>query len=127
MAKKNPRPRAIAAPMDTPRPIRKFWMSPELHAAAMAYASDNRTTISELIRAQLVDITRDPLDDSVMTAADETQVTANVSAAVDDELYFAAKDAAYPTRKSMTSLVRRRLLFILEREGALPARETALV
>lgn len=118
MTKKSPTARPYADRMDSPRPIRKFWMSPDLHAAVAAYASDNRTTISELIREALVDVQRDPRDESVMTAYDEPSSSNAVSAAVDDELYYGAKDAAYPTRKSLTSLVRRRLLLRLEREGA---------
>lgn len=117
MTKKNPNARPAAEPLDVPRPIRKFWMSSSLHVALAAYASDNRTTISELVREALADVRRDPQDESVMTAYDEPSSSNSVSAAVDDELYFGAKDAAYPTRKSLTSLVRRRLLLRLERDG----------
>ena len=117
MTKRNPNARPFAPALDVRRPIRKFWMSPELHAAIAAYASDNRTTTSELVREALVDVLRDPLDESAMTAYDEPSSSNSVSAAVDDELYYGAKDAAYPTRKSLTSLVRRRLLLRLERAG----------
>ena len=117
MTKPNPNARPLAPRLDEPRPVRKFWMSEELHTAASEYARSRRSTLSELIRTVLADIQRDPLDESVMTEYDETSTTNSVSAAVDDDLYFGAKDAAYPTRKSLTSLVRRRLLHILETEG----------
>lgn len=118
MTKRNPNARPLAAPLEAVRPIRKFWMSPALHTAVADYARDNRTTVSELVREALADVQRDPLDESAMTAYDEPSSSNSVSAAVDDELYYGAKDAAYPTRKSLTSLVRRRLLHRLEQEGA---------
>jgi len=118
MTKRNPNARPLAPHLEAVRPIRKFWMSPALHVAIAEYAKANRTTISELVREALVDVQRDPRDESVMTAYDEPSSSNSVSAAVDDELYFGAKDAAYPTRKSLTSLVRRRLLLRLERDGA---------
>jgi hypothetical protein len=120
MTKPSVTARAYAERLETPRPIRKFWMSHELQEAASAYAWDNRSTLSELIREQLRDIERQPINMVQMTEYDSPSSSNSVSVAVEDELYLAAKDAAYPTRKSMTSLVRRRLLRILEREGRWP-------
>ena len=117
MTKKNPDARPTAERLAVPRAIRKFWMSAELQAAAVEYAHSQRTTISQLVRDQLVDIERNPLDPTRLSDVDAPSSSNHVSVAVEDELYLGAKDSAYPTRHSLTSLVRRRLVKILESEG----------
>jgi hypothetical protein len=110
--------RPTARPLDEPRLIRKFWMSKELHKATVVYAQMIGSTTSAVIRDQLEDIVLEPLDTTRMTEHDDKKAsTHTVSVAVDDTLYLDAKDAAYPTRQSMTSLVRRRLLHIMEQNG----------
>jgi hypothetical protein len=52
-----------------------------------------------------------------MSVDDSPSTTNSVSVAVDDDLYLGAKDAAYPTRKSLTSLLRRRIMLELVNEG----------
>jgi hypothetical protein len=118
MTKKNPLARPyVDRTMGEVRPIRKFWMSETMHDAASGYARSQRSTLSQLIRDQLVDVQREPLNERKMTPYDEPSSTKSVSVAVDDELFYGAKDTAYPTRHSLSSLVRRRILKILETEG----------
>jgi hypothetical protein len=117
MTKKREDARAYPERLKEARPVRKFWMSYELHTAASSYARANHSTLSELIREQLVDIKANPLNQRRMTDYDSPSSSNSVSVSVEDELFLGAKDAAYPTRNSLTSLVRRRLLKILESEG----------
>ena len=117
MTKKNPNARPLAAPLDEPRVIRKFWMSTELRDATQDLAYRERSTLSELVREALADVRVQPVNSLTMSVNDSPSSKHSVSVAVDDELYFGAKDAAYPTRKSVTSLVRRRLIRRLEEAG----------
>jgi hypothetical protein len=109
--------RPKATPGDTPRKIRKFWMSEQMHTKLGELAWQRNTTASELIRAHLVDISINPLNPKAMADVDAPSTKNSVSVAVDDELYYGAKDAAYPTRKSLTSLLRRRIMLDLQNEG----------
>lgn len=110
-----PRPMAKRGP--TPRKIRKFWMSPRMHTQLAELAYQRRTTVSDIIRGHLEDIKANPLNPATMSDTDAPSIENSVSVAVDDELYLGAKDAAYPTRKSLTSLLRRRIMFDLEAAG----------
>lgn len=110
-------PRKKAAPGLEPRKIRKFWMSPQMHRQLTELAYRRRTTVSEIIREKLADIKENPLNPKVMSDLDAPSIENSVSVAVDDTLYLGAKDAAYPTRKSLTSLLRRRIMHDLIAEG----------
>jgi len=110
-------PRPKAKPGLEPRKIRKFWMSPQMHTKLTDLAWQRRTTVSEIIREHLKDIKANPLNPTAMSDFDSPSIENSVSVAVDDELYLGAKDAAYPTRKSLTSLLRRRIMLDLVNEG----------
>lgn len=103
-----PRPKAL--PGAEPRKIRKFWMSPKMHKALTEYAYQQRTSVSEIIRQHLADIKKNPINPKKMSDMDAPSIENSVSVAVDDTLYLGAKDAAYPTRRSLTSLLRRRIM-----------------
>jgi hypothetical protein len=92
-------------------------MTPRMHQGLTELAWRRRSTASEIIRLHVAAIQKDPLDEKAMDAEDAPDLKHTVSVAIEDDLYLGAKDAAYPTRNSFTSLLRRRLMFELKREG----------
>lgn len=98
--------------------IRKVWMTPELHEALGELAYRQRTTVSDILRDILSDITKNPQPRWLAKLADlDGPKTKSVSLIIDDAAWLAARDAAWPTRMSIAKLVRLHALHRLQAAG----------
>lgn len=100
-------------------PIHAIWLDKTTKAALKEYAWLNRTTMGDVIRAAMQDIIDKPWDVSILSDTDEPS-TIHLNVKADHVFWDAAVAAAQSTNRSFNSLVRRRIRWVLDKEGLLP-------
>jgi hypothetical protein len=101
-----------------PIPIRGIWMDAPMRDALKEYAWLNRTNMSAVLRAAITNVRDNPGDESVLSD-DDRRSELHVNVKIEDAVWNAALEAAESVGQSLQSLVRRRVLKILQEAGLL--------
>ena len=104
----------------TPRTI---WMDGDTREALKEYAWGRRTTTSEMLRASVLDVKRNPTRTSELSDDDcASSLKVSLKISLDDWTAATLAASKGPTdlgKPSLASLVRRRIRFVLKAEGYL--------
>lgn len=95
-----------------------IWVDPEVHAAVVEYAWLKRTTVSAIVRAVLEHTIENPKDDTYLAVPDRPG-RKRVGAKTTDELWEKATEVARQNGVSFYSIVRRKIIKVLQEEGLL--------